>query len=101
MAMKPITPAEALNGKHIPDAVIQAFNVAIQEAFNPNSRAATVYQPDILRRLAANGMTRADVLARGWLNIEGVFQAAGWDVTYDKPGLGESYDAYWRFQAAK
>lgn len=102
MTMKPITPDEALaTVEHIPDTVIETFNETIRRNLDPNSRVATVYQKDIVDRLIAVGLDRAEVFAWGWLNVEGAFREAGWDVEYDKPGYNETYDAHWRFRAPK
>ncbi len=32
-----------------------------------------------------------------WLNVEELYRAQGWTVTYDKPGYNESYPATFTF----
>lgn len=41
------------------------------------------------------------MLDREHLDVEDVYRAAGWEVTYDKPGYNETYDATFTFRSAK
>ena len=92
---RPITPREAddARGKHIPGNVIEAFNELIQRDWDGNS--ATVKQDDVIAKL---NVDRGKIFAEGWLNVEPLFEEAGWTVLYDKPGIGDSYGAYFRFE---
>lgn len=42
-------------------------------------------------------MPADEVFKKGWLNVEYLFRAAGWEVQYDKPGYNETYEAYFTF----
>jgi len=79
----------------MPDAVLESFNALIAENFN--GRSATVYQKDVVSRLESLGHSRSKIFDKGWLNVEDIYRAQGWKVTYDKPGYCESYDANFSF----
>lgn len=84
-----------------PPVVLEAFNELIAADF-VNGRA-TVRQDAvltlILSKLREKGqeIERQQVFDRGWLNVEDIYRRDGWSVEYDKPGLGESYPATYRF----
>lgn len=103
--VKPITPDEVDKGQHIPDFVIQAFNELIAEAWE--GREATVVQKDAVARcikvakVGGERVTSTMLFYKGWLNVEGFYRNAGWDVVYDKPGYNESYEATFCFTRAR
>ena len=37
----------------------------------------------------------------GWLDVEGIYRKAGWDVEYDSPGYCEDYPATFKFRKKK
>jgi len=100
---KPITPSQvgAAKATAIPHEVIRAFNELI--AANCVNGRSVVKQSDVLDRMATlmrpAGFTDASEAARwrqsifdvGYLNIEDLYRAAGWSVTYDKPGYNEPH----------
>lgn len=82
---RPITPDEATiqQGVAIPDTVIKVFNEAIVE--NLVDGEAVVKQDEVVARLVdQEGFLRRDIFLRGYLNVEGIFKQAGWDVRYEK-----------------
>ena len=96
--MKPITPAEAKKKKHeaIPNEVIEVFNNLIEEKFNGED--AKVLQDDvILGILEKLNVDREEIFAKHWLDVETIFEEAGWQVKYDGPAFNESYAAYFVF----
>lgn len=97
MATKPITPKEVVSLKKtlIPDAVIESFNELIAENFLGDY--SSFKQKDVVARMVAKGLKTADIYKNGWLDIEDIFEKAGWKVDYDKPGYNESYDASFSF----
>lgn len=98
--MKPITPSEAVEAKKksIPPAVIEAFNELIVENLK-SSGESRILQKDVVRKIVVKTNTRSDdVFSYGWLDVEKLFEEAGWKVTYDKPAYCESYDAYFIFR---
>ncbi len=95
--VKPIKPNQVAETKKttIPDEVFQAFNELITENFRGNS--ATVTQPDAVKRMVDKGLNRNDIYEKGWLDIEEVYELAGWNVKYDRPGWDETYEPYFVF----
>jgi hypothetical protein len=96
---KAIRPSEVAKAKRnsMPAAVIESFNELIVENFCNGS--ATVTQPDVVKRMIEKGLTSSDIFKNGWLDVEGIFEAGGWEVNYDKPGYNESYEANFTFSA--
>lgn len=100
--MKPITPAEVRKTARliqIPDGVIQVFNRLIAENFHGGR--AEVLQGEAVIQIKALDMRLAREWDDRWLNIETVFENAGWKVEYDKPGYNESYPAKFTFTEKK
>lgn len=99
---QPITPAEAAKKRGIPDFVIEVFNTLIEEAFN--GRIAVVKQDIAVNRIMAHaeaqGFHRQDIFDKGWLDVEGRFCDAGWEVEYDRPGYNEPGEAVFRFSVS-
>ena len=97
MATKPITPKEVVSLKKslIPDAVIESFNELIAESFsNGHSEFLT---KKVVARMVSKGLKEKDIYANGWLDIEDIFEKAGWKVDYDNPGYNEDYDPSYSF----
>ncbi len=82
----PIKPHEVEVTK--PDEAIEVFNSLIRGSWD--GRQAKVDQKTAATLIAEKmGMPREEVFARKYLDIEGVFRDAGWEVTYEKPALNE------------
>ncbi len=98
--VQPIRPSEIASEKATtaPDAVLRAFNALITE--NYSNSGAKILQKDVVGRLIAAGLDRAEIFRRGWLDVEDIYREAGWKVKYDKPGYNETYDAYFVFSKA-
>lgn len=96
---KPITPAQVAQkqGDVIPAAVFDAFNAEIAATFVGGT--AKVLQDRVVSRLTDGGMSRREIFDSGWLNVEESYQAAGWKVSYEKPGFNESGEACFTFDA--
>lgn len=100
MKVKPITPNEVLNVRQesIPDAVIEAFNELITENWSSQFRGAVVLQDDAVKRIVKKlKIKREAVFDNGYLDVEPIFENAGWVVEFDKPGYNESYEANFTF----
>lgn len=95
--VKPISPSE-LN-KEIPDVVIEAVNQLLQEANATPGDSITLYQKDVVSRIKKldSDMTSEKLFKKGYMDFEPLFEKAGWNVYYDKPGYNESYEAYFKF----
>jgi hypothetical protein len=95
----PIKPHDIVRekSKHIPPAVIEAFNELIAKGFSGGS--ARVVQDDVVKLIVEKGFKRSDIFDNGWLDVEEIFEKNGWKVEYDKPGYCETYEAYFVFSA--
>ena len=97
--IKPITPQEAREkeGSYIPQFVIESFNEAIIQ--NLRGKESTVIQKDVVAVIKEKmkGLKIKDFNS-DWLNVEPLYKKEGWEVTYDKPGYNESYDASFCFK---
>jgi hypothetical protein len=93
--IKPISPEDLV--MLVPDFVIEAVNELIIE--NWNGREARITQDSIIGRIISKeSISRDEIYRRNLLNFEPIFEEAGWEVTYDKPGYCESYKAYFLFK---
>ncbi len=99
--MKPITPAEATQSRitSIPDYVIQAFNTMITKEIRGNR--ASVRQEDVMALIVQACGSRQMIFDNRWLDVEKLYEAAGWSVKYDKPGYNETYEARFIFTASR
>lgn len=90
---------QALRLKMIPQEVQDAWDALIARHFN--GRTACVKQDDVIEMLLpmTPGASRQEVFDSGWLDIEDLYRAAGWKVSYDKPAYCESYPATFTFTA--
>lgn len=98
--MKAITPDEVgpAHAKTIPDDVIASFNELIVQ--NWDGEATAVVKQDAVIALILAKMpsaSREELFAKRWLDIEPIFELAGWRVHYDKPGYNENYEAFFEF----
>lgn len=93
----PIKPKEVAKEKVIifPDEVFQSFNELIIEKIH--GHYATILQKEVVERMVSKGLDRDEIFKKGWLNIESVYQKAGWKVTFDSPGYCESYEPSFEF----
>lgn len=101
---KPITPYDASVKKSelIPDVVIDAFNDAIVENVDSMGQAQFVQSvviDKIISGFSQNGskVDRQEIFERGWLDVEPIFESAGWLVSYHKQGIGDSGESYFTF----
>lgn len=98
---KAITPEGviALKQKNIPAVVFEAFNDLIAANFTSGEASFTQNEvvDAILVKFPLSPPTRQYIFDAGWLNVEEVYDFAGWDVDYDKPGYNETYEANFTF----
>ena len=96
MKSKPITPEETSSKflEEIPDVVIETFNSFISKI---NGKSITIKQDDIIKTLVKNGLSRDNIFKNHWLDVEKIYEEAGWKVEYDKPAYNESYPATFTF----
>ncbi len=96
----PISPDKVAKAKkmNFPNAVFEAFNELIAQHFSDGS--ATIEQDDVLKLMEKKGLKREKALANNWLDVEKIYEAAGWTVEYDAPGYCESYPATFTFSTS-
>jgi hypothetical protein len=97
----PVSPSEAaeLQTEQIPEEVFIVFNSLI--ARNLREGRSTVLRDEVVTELEARGMNREDIFSKHWLDVEGSYCEAGWDVKYDSPVAygGETFEPYYEFRA--
>jgi hypothetical protein len=96
---KPITPDEAMKFKKkaLPEEVIQSFNELI--AVNFDGKESCFIQSAIVRRIREKiQLDGREVFPIEWLDVEDIYEDAGWIVTYDKPSYVESYASTFTFR---
>lgn len=81
----------------IPKEIVKIFNDLIVENFR-GSQAEVLQATAIERIVAVMKIPRTDVFEFGWLDVELLFEEAGWHVTYDKPAYNENYEPKWVFK---
>lgn len=104
--ISPVTPQEVMEkiGRDIPSEIIEAVNKLIVKEYKPITGWAKVYQDDILAIVTGPGskFTKRQIFDNKWLDVEPVFERAGWTVKYYKPDYWEEpYPAYFTFEPKK
>ena len=91
----PITP-DQVQLPDIPDEVVEIWNSLVKEAWN--GCRAYISQPDAVAAISNKlGITKQQTFDRHLLDIEPLYEKAGWKVVYDKPGYCEDYEASFTF----
>lgn len=94
--------AHALALKEIPEEIIECFNDMIVKHLNTKYDCCTIKQKDILAYVEEKtGYTSDEIFKKRWFDVEELFEKAGWEVKYDKPGFNENYDATFEFNRKK
>lgn len=109
--VNPVRPADMYErkAKQMPPEVMEAFNELITQ--NYTGSRSIVRQKEVVDRIVAKMMDnqtsdfpseplRRRIFDEHWLDIEGIFQKAGWKVVYDKPGYNEDGEAVFVFTSA-
>ncbi len=99
--IKPITPAEVIDEKEkiIPSFVLEVFNGCIAKNWNGYNSKFKLNDVFVLVEKAMKvSQFTGDKFEPQWLDIEPIYEKAGWKVTYDKPGYNENYDATFEFK---
>lgn len=98
--IKPIRPKDVpqLKEAFIPPEVIEAVNYFIVERCIRVDASFDIKQEEIMT-LALSKMNPGTRFNIEWLNFEELYGYYGWDVTYDRPSIGDNYAAYFTFEA--
>lgn len=97
--VKPVTPKKATKNKKdaIPNAVIRVFNHLIEKHLS--NGVAVVPQKEAVKLIVYElQISEQEVFDQGHLDIEDIFEDAGWNVYYDKPGYNEKYEPTFIFK---
>jgi len=106
--IRPLSPSDIGAAKlaNFPPVVIKIINdlLAAETSGRNGNYSATIKQKDIVDAIKKEfGDTymgtpiNKAIDKGGWLNFEPIFEAAGWKVSYDRPGYNESYEASFEF----
>lgn len=97
-------PSEIITVKksNIPPEVFDAFNELIAQGFT--DKISVVYQNAVIDKILSKfegneKITRGYIFDNHWLDVEKIYEQAGWKVYYDKPGYNETYAATFTFTA--
>ena len=106
MAIKPVTPDEALKLHQgtIPDEMFEAVNeLLIKHATKESSPIVfKLFEVSALFVEKSNGKyTSQQAFDNYWFSFEPSYRDAGWDVERDSPGHGEIYPTFYTFSRAK
>lgn len=94
---QPITPEQIKPSVSIPNKVIEVFNLLISA--NHRNGSSRVLQKEVVNQLVAIGFDRNKIFQEKLLDVEGIYEEAGWEVEYDKPGYNEThYEPYFVFR---
>ena len=87
------------------DTTIEAFNELIKEK---NTLPVKITQTEVVNKILNKlhfdherdsiATTRAKIFETHQLDIEDLYRAQGWDVTFDQPAYCETYEPYWIFK---
>lgn len=106
----PISPQEAqsLSVTSIPAEIFEAINSLLIERTGPSSKEVTLKQDLILTRYNeiciqknVTPLKWSEIFEKKYLDIEHLYEKAGWSVEYDKPVWNETYDAFFVFKPNK
>jgi hypothetical protein len=98
--IEPIRPEEVAQRRLalVPEEVIEAFNDLIALKFDGTS--ATFRQEEAVEAIQVRlSISREGVFERQLLDVGPVYRAAGWRVTYDRPGL-QDRSGFFTFERA-
>lgn len=105
---KPLTPDEVqtLHHKNIPSEVIEAINELLVLKYRRPLLDIRITQREIIdaAQIKFQSMIKRstnEIFENGWMDFEPVFRNNGWDVSYDRPGWNESYEAFYLFSRKK
>ena len=94
--VKPITPLEA-SKRGVPDGVIEVFNNLIQKYYHDGR--ATFKLDEAVTLVCKKMKCKRDVPCdEHWMDVESLYERAGWIVEFDNPAYNETYPATYCFR---
>lgn len=97
---RPIKPEEIkLETREIPTFVFDIFNDMLVDGTVSETKDIVILTKDVRKRIEDHLKTMEDPpqFELWWLDVENMYRAAGWTVTYDKPAYCETHDASYTF----
>lgn len=97
--VQPINPNEIVNEKikAIPDQVIRVFNELIARNWN-NDRSIVFTNEAVEFIKFLTGASKDTIIQNHWLDIEPIYTANGYEVTYNEASGNESFPSYYEFR---
>lgn len=97
--MRPLTPDQIGEAKTavLPDFVIKTWNEILAKHAKGHGQAIKILQDDIVAALEPLAHNRDQIFENKWLDIEAVYEAVGWTVSYHKPAFNETGKKYFIF----
>lgn len=94
-----IKPSEvsARKKQHIPDEVILAANALIALNWNGQKSKFTL----CALKAEIQNLMRESKIVDSWLDLETIYESAGWAVDFFKPAIDEVFDSYFEFHIRK
>ena len=89
--------------REIPAFVFDVFNQMLEQKFEPN-KSITLLTKDVRTAIKDHLSTlgpEAPTFQDWWLDVENVYRASGWDVSYDRAAYCEDYDDFYTFSVKK
>lgn len=101
--VEPIKPSEVQ--QIIPDWIIEGTNECIQDNFVASHGESHFTQKTLLKYVMKHrpneNITSDMIFKNHWLDIEPIYEKAGWKVDHDKPAYCENYEANFTFSTGK
>jgi hypothetical protein len=88
----PIKPSEVQDTLQIPPIVIDTINELIK--MRMRNGYVDIPQSTIVEELVKRGLSQDDIFRNHWLDFESIYRNAGWEVIYDIPERGDSYESH-------
>lgn len=96
--VRPIRPDEVVNKKVFPDEVFESFNELIARESVKGRERITVGMEEVVKLMVRKGLKRDKIFENHWLDVEGVYEEAGWKVEYDQPAYADTpFKPYFTF----
>lgn len=105
--IQPITPEEAFeqNRAEIPDFVIEIVNELLAKRYSARGQTVTIRQDELVKLIMEKGDIPKEqesvVFEKRYLDFEDLYDKTGWDVSFNKPSIDNSYKAFFKFRPKK
>jgi hypothetical protein len=97
--VKPLSPKDLKKNldKAIPSFVITAVNKLLKKDFRGGE--VIIMKKDLMSEIKKiKEISDNELYDNKWLDFEPIFRKNGWNVTFESPDRGESFDDYFKFK---